>query len=138
MLLEGRPLCVCIVAFLFSTAQSCGPIASRVLEEVEELPMPLRTFLPRWYKHSNGLNGGMGTMHQQTHSLEGIFYAQDEEDEAAERKYFPGMHAGIFVELGATDGELFSNTKFFEDHRGWRVSFGVKVDLPSLSGVVFV
>ena len=125
MLSQGRLLCVCIMAFLTSPARSCGPIASRVLEEVEELPSPLRVFLPRWYKHSSELSGRMGTMLQQQQSFEDIFYAQDEEDEAAERTYFPNVHAGIFVELGATDGELFSNTKFFEDHRGWRVSCGV-------------
>lgn len=60
--------------------------------------------------------------HEQIYHDEGIYYAQDEEDEAAEQKYFKNMHAGTFVELGATDGELFSNTKFFDDHRGWRVS----------------
>ena len=30
------------------------------------------------------------------------------------------MHNGIFVEMGALDGVLFSNTKFFEDARNWR------------------
>lgn len=125
MLLQGSLLCVCIMAFLISPARSCGPIASRGLEDVEELPRPLRTFLPRWFKRSSELTGRKGTTLQQQQSFEDIFYAQDEEDEAAERKYFPNVHAGTFVELGATDGELFSNTKFFEDHRGWRVSFGV-------------
>ena len=122
MLLGSTLLCVCIIAFLTPTARPCAPIDPRVLEEADEPPMPVRTFLPHWYRHSGGLNGGMGPMHSQEHSCEGIYYAQDEEDEAAEQKYFKNMHAGTFVELGATDGELFSNTKFFDDHRGWRVS----------------
>jgi hypothetical protein len=29
------------------------------------------------------------------------------------------MHGGTFVELGALDGVLFSNTKFYEDTLGW-------------------
>lgn len=125
MVLQGSLLCVWIMAFVLPSARSCGPIVSRDLEEYEELSRPVRTFLPRWYRHSSELKGRIGTMHQQQQGSEDIFYAQDEEDEAAERKYFPNVHAGTFVELGATDGELFSNTKFFEDHRGWRVSFGV-------------
>ena len=115
----------CVIAVLLSAAaQSTDPA------EDDEMEVPLRTFLPRWYKHSCGLNRECLAVHQRQHNPEGTFYGQDEEDEAAEQEYFSGTHAGIFVELGATDGELFSNTKFFEDHRGWRVSLGFKSDVP--------
>ena len=124
MVSQGSVLCVCIVMFLTSPATSCGPVASQGPEEDEELSKPLQTYLPLWYRHSRGLNGRVGRVLQQQRTVEDVFYAQDEEDEAAEQKYFPNVHGGTFVELGATDGELFSNTKFFEDHRGWRVSVG--------------
>ncbi|CAK0733424.1 hypothetical protein CVIRNUC_000273 [Coccomyxa viridis] len=114
MMLKGCTLCLSVVALLLTAAAR-----STDIEEVE-VAMPLRTFLPRWYKHSCGLNRECLAVHERQHDPEDAFYAQDEEDEAAEQKYFSGTHAGIFVELGATDGELFSNTKFFEDHRGWR------------------
>jgi len=31
-----------------------------------------------------------------------------------------GKRNGVFVELGAQDGVIFSNTLFFEKHRGWK------------------
>ena len=131
-MLKGCTLCLCVVAVLLTAAARTSD-----LEEVEEVAMPLRTFLPRWYKHSCGLSRECLAVHQRQHNPEGAFYAQDEEDEAAEQKYFSGTHAGISVELGATDGELFSNTKFFEDHRGWRVSCGSKSDVPVLQAFIF-
>ena len=131
MTMKGYALCICVVAVLLSAAAQFTDFKKN-----EELAMPLRTFLPRWYMHSCGLNRECLAVHQQQHNPEGTFYAQDEEDEAAEHEYFNGTHAGIFVELGATDGELFSNTKFFEDHRGWRVSLGVKSNVHFLSAVV--
>ena len=132
MMLKGYTLCLCVVAILLNAAAR-----SSDLEEVEEVAMPLRTFLPRWYKHSCGLSRECLAVHQRQHNPEGAFYAQDEEDEVAEQKYFSGTHAGIFVELGATDGELFSNTKFFEDHRGWRVSLISKSDVTDLQAIIF-
>ena len=132
MMPKGCTLCLCVVAVLLAEAAR-----SADLEEAEEVAMPLRTFLPRWYKHSCGLNRECLAVHQRQHNPEGAFYAQDEEDEAAGQKYFSGTHAGIFVELGATDGELFSNTKFFEDHRGWRVSLGSMSDVSVLQAVIF-
>ena len=131
MMLKGYTLCLSVVAVLLTAAAR-----STDVEEVE-VAMPLRTFLPRWYKHSCGLNRECVAVHERQHNPEDAFYAQDEEDEAAEQKYFSGTHAGIFVELGATDGELFSNTKFFEDHRGWRVSLGSESDVPVLQAVIF-
>ena len=136
MMLKGCTLCLSVVAVLLTAAAR-----STDVEEVEEVAMPLRTFLPRWYKHSCGLNQECLAVHERQHDPHALqdtpFYAQDEEDEAAEQKYFSGTHAGIFVELGATDGELFSNTKFFEDHRGWRVSLGSESDVPVLQAVIF-
>lgn len=47
------------------------------------------------------------------------FYSQSNEDVAL-HNYFCNKTGGTFVELGALDGVQYSNTKFFEDHRGWR------------------
>ncbi len=45
-------------------------------------------------------------------------YAQNGEDDIL-RRFFEGQTDGFFVEVGAVDGELFSNTCVFE-RQGWR------------------
>ena len=34
-------------------------------------------------------------------------------------KYFKNMPNGVYVEVGAMDGELYSTTKLFEDNHNW-------------------
>jgi hypothetical protein len=41
------------------------------------------------------------------------------EDYYAYQTFFGHVRNGTFVELGALDGEIFSNTKLFEDYLGW-------------------
>ena len=41
------------------------------------------------------------------------------EDKHIHERYFPTMRNGTFLEMGALDGVLYSNTKFFEDTMGW-------------------
>lgn len=48
-----------------------------------------------------------------------IFYSQCKEDEILLDRFFEGHTNGTFIEMGALDGILYSNTKFFEDHLGW-------------------
>lgn len=48
-----------------------------------------------------------------------MFYSQCGEDKIVYEKYFKGKKNGIFLELGAMDGIIYSNTKFFEDTLGW-------------------
>lgn len=45
-------------------------------------------------------------------------YSQYKQDEHIYNTYFTGVKNGIFVDVGAEDGERFSNTKLFED-MGW-------------------
>ena len=47
------------------------------------------------------------------------FYSQSEEDVHLIQKFFGRKKDGFFIELGALDGVLYSNTKFFEDAMGW-------------------
>lgn len=47
------------------------------------------------------------------------FYSQQHEDQFLLKHFFPKKTNGFFIELGALDGVLYSNTKFFEDERGW-------------------
>lgn len=48
------------------------------------------------------------------------FYSQQGEDEHLLHTFFKGKSAGTFIELGALDGVLYSNTKFYEETLGWR------------------
>jgi len=48
-----------------------------------------------------------------------VYYGQMGEDKHIRERYFPTMRNGTFLEMGALDGVLFSNTKFFEDTMGW-------------------
>jgi FkbM family methyltransferase len=48
-----------------------------------------------------------------------MFYSQCGEDKIIYEKYFKGKRSGIFLELGAMDGIIYSNTKFFEDTLDW-------------------
>lgn len=45
--------------------------------------------------------------------------SQNGEDMELLKKYFGGMRGGTFMELGALDGQTYSNTLFFEQHMGW-------------------
>lgn len=47
------------------------------------------------------------------------FYGQAQEDEYLYNTYFKTKKNGKYIELGAMDGILYSNTKFFEDNLEW-------------------
>lgn len=47
------------------------------------------------------------------------YYGQCGEDVAVHTRYFPTKRNGVFLELGALDGQTYSNTKFFEESMGW-------------------
>lgn len=49
-----------------------------------------------------------------------MFYSQSEEDQFLNANYFKNKKNGTYIELGALDGILYSNTKFFEDQLGWK------------------
>jgi beta-1,4-mannosyl-glycoprotein beta-1,4-N-acetylglucosaminyltransferase len=48
-----------------------------------------------------------------------IYYSQCEEDIFLNDHIFKNKKNGIYIELGALDGILYSNTKFFEDSLNW-------------------
>ena len=45
-----------------------------------------------------------------------MFYSQAEEDEFLNTNFFKNKKNGIYIELGALDGILYSNTKFLKKH----------------------
>jgi FkbM family methyltransferase len=47
-------------------------------------------------------------------------YSQCGEDDFLYENYFKNKTGGNFIELGALDGLLYSNTKMFEDFLGWK------------------
>lgn len=48
------------------------------------------------------------------------YYSQCGEDKYLNDTFFKGKKNGTFIELGALDGIIYSNTKYFEDTHGWR------------------
>jgi len=48
-----------------------------------------------------------------------MYYSQCQEDEFLNNTIFKNKKNGTYIELGALDGILYSNTKFFEDTLQW-------------------
>jgi FkbM family methyltransferase len=48
------------------------------------------------------------------------YASQFGQDEFLDRVVYRGLRAGYFVDVGAHDGEQYSNSVFFERERGWR------------------
>ena len=48
-----------------------------------------------------------------------MYYSQHQEDIFLNETIFKNKKNGIYIELGALDGVLYSNTKFFEDTLNW-------------------
>jgi FkbM family methyltransferase len=49
-----------------------------------------------------------------------MYYSQCQEDIFLNQNIFKNKQNGVYVELGALDGILYSNTKFFEDSLNWK------------------
>jgi len=47
------------------------------------------------------------------------YYSQYRQDEFLNEYYFKGVKGGVFLDIGAHDGESLSNSKFFEEELGW-------------------
>ena len=52
-------------------------------------------------------------------SRPGVYWGQKGEDYHIHKHYFPTLRYGTFLEMGALDGVIYSNTKFFEDTMNW-------------------
>jgi FkbM family methyltransferase len=49
-----------------------------------------------------------------------MYYSQCQEDIFLNENIFKNKQNGVYIELGALDGVLYSNTKFFEDTLNWK------------------
>ena len=49
-----------------------------------------------------------------------MYYSQVQEDIFLNENIFKNKKNGVYIELGALDGVLYSNTKFFEDSLNWK------------------
>jgi FkbM family methyltransferase len=47
------------------------------------------------------------------------YFSQVGQDRYLDKTVFHGLRGGVFVDVGAHDGETISNTAFFEKHRDW-------------------
>lgn len=48
-----------------------------------------------------------------------MYYSQSQEDMFLNETIFKNKRNGVYIELGALDGVLYSNTKFFQDTLNW-------------------
>lgn len=48
-----------------------------------------------------------------------MYYSQDNEDRYLDENFFHQKRNGKYIELGALDGNLYSNTKYFQDSLDW-------------------
>ena len=80
---------------------------------------PIDTFSPHWLAE-NKLSAGTLHYKRSSSDVSGIAYGQDDVDLITESHFFHKLHNGTFLELGALDSKLYSNTKILEDQRGWR------------------
>jgi FkbM family methyltransferase len=48
-----------------------------------------------------------------------MYYSQYGEDKFLNENFFKNMENGTYIELGALDGNLYSNTKFYEETLNW-------------------
>ena len=49
-----------------------------------------------------------------------MYYSQCQEDIFLNENIFKNKKNGVYIELGALDGVLYSNTKFYEDSINWK------------------
>ena len=49
-----------------------------------------------------------------------MYYSQCGEDKFLNDTFFKNKKNGVYIELGALNGVLISNTKFFEDKLNWK------------------
>jgi len=49
-----------------------------------------------------------------------MYFSQCNEDEYLNEHYLHNKRDGTYIELGALDGVLYSNTKFYQDQLGWK------------------
>jgi FkbM family methyltransferase len=49
-----------------------------------------------------------------------MYYSQCQEDIFLNENIFKNKKNGVYIELGALDGVLYSNTKFYEDSLNWK------------------
>ena len=115
--MSGSSRAIFFSVFASTCSLSFVATASEILQNKQDDQQSLRAFLPQWMSHTQ--------LHWQRPHLQigsglGDFYSQSAEDTTAEQLYFHNIQNGVFVEMGALDGNTFSNTKFFEETRGWR------------------
>jgi FkbM family methyltransferase len=48
------------------------------------------------------------------------YHSQCKQDEYINNKFFKNKHNGVFLDIGAHDGIIYSNTCFFEKELGWK------------------
>jgi FkbM family methyltransferase len=49
-----------------------------------------------------------------------MYFSQCGEDKFLEETFFSNKRDGTYIEMGALDGKLYSNSKYFEDQLGWK------------------
>ena len=114
-----RPLFLTLILAFTSVHVSQSSVMLHASHRRSESQQSVRAILPQWAPHSTFRT--ILLQHRDTVQTGRVFfYAQSREDHVAAHMYFHNSFSGVYLEIGALDGTLMSNTRYFEESRNWK------------------
>ena len=114
-----RPLFFALVLVVTSVHASPSSVLLHASHRRSESQQSVRAILPQWAPHSTFRTSLL--QHRDTvQPARVFFYGQSREDHVAAHMYFHNSFNGVYLEMGALDGTLMSNTRYFEESRNWK------------------
>ena len=111
-------VCAGLIAFT-SVHVSPSSVMLHASHRRSESQPSVRAILPLWAPQLTFKNSLL-QQKDKFQTKEVLFYGQSREDLAAAHVYFYNSFNGVFLEMGALDGALMSNTRYFEESRNWK------------------
>ena len=117
--LRCKPLFIALVLVVTSVHASPSSVMLHASHRRSESQQSVRAILPQWAPHATFRTSLL--QHRDTvQPARVIFYGQSREDHVAAHMYFHNSFSGVYLEMGALDGTLMSNTRYFEESRNWK------------------
>ena len=114
-----RPPVLTFILAIITVHVSPSSVLLHASQRRSESQQSVRAILPQWAPHSTFRTSLL--QHRDTVQTGRVFfYAQSREDHVAAHMYFHNSFNGVYLEMGALDGTLMSNTRYFEESRDWK------------------
>ena len=114
-----RPLFFAFILVVTSLHVSPSGVMLHASHRLSESRQSVRAILPQWAPHTTFKTSLL--QHRDTMQTGKVFfYGQSREDHVAAHMYFHNSFNGVYLEMGALDGMLMSNTRYFEESRNWK------------------